>query len=327
MGIADRAGRLFEERRNARNELTNPAPAPAPAPAGGGITWDPQTQNFINIATQQMGRLSQPFSDPNLDEVTNLLRGQLGGLTSAGPVSFSASNGLLGDFINQGRQRIGELNQEPFSQAEEGRYRTQALDSVERNRTANLQRAKENAARRGLADTSGILLEMEGNINNATASDRTKAETDLAMFLTNERNRRKDLATQISGQLAQAGAADAGLQLQAQTSAATVNQARQGQIMGMAGMLADLAAQQRGEARGRQNDVLAIAQTLANLAPQRLAQLSGMVNGNDQSSLFSNTLNLNNSIQNQNNVNSAAQGQSTAALMQILGYIAANRGQ
>lgn len=310
------------------NELA-PAPPLPPMTFGGGNEWDPETQNFVNLAKQQMSSLSKPFSDPNLDAVVNMIRGQMGGLQSSGPVSFSAGNGLLGDFITQGRQRIAELNQEPFSAAEEARYRTKAMEGVEANRTASKQRALENISRRGIADTSGILLDMEGDIDRAADANRTTADTDLAMFLTNERNRRRDAATAIAGQLAGAGAQDAALNLQGQTAAASINQGRTGQIMQMAGMLADIAAQQRGEAKGRQNDVLAIAQTLSQLAPQRLAQAMGVLNGtggNDASGLFNNTLNLSNSNNARDQQQSAGNQNFMLGLGQILSFMANQQG-
>lgn len=297
--------------------------------AAGGVFSDPYTNMLEQLARGRIGQLSRPTQDPGLDEVLGLIRSQIGSASSAtGP--RAVSNGLLGDFIAQGRQRITELNQEPFSAPEETRLRTRALGNVEELRSAAKQRATEDAARRGLGETSGIIQDAYQTVDRNMDRNRTTAETDLAQFITTERQRRRSEATGISAQLAGAGAQDAALQSQNENARVGFEQARTGQIMQMAGMLADQAAQQRGEARANQNDILQIASMLAQLAPQRLAMAMNVLNGtggNDANGVFNNTLNLSNMQSNQNNQNNAGTANMMGGLGQLLAYYAAQRGQ
>ena len=319
-----------------QNELTGGFTMPGPRDVSndggngggnGGLYDDPYTALFESAAKRRITDLSKPFSDPALDDVMSLIRNQVGSLSSAAPVSFNASNPLLTDFITQGRQRISELNQEPFSETEEARYRTRATENVEKQRASAKRRALEDISRRGIADTSGILLDMEQDIDRSADANKTTAETDLAMFLTGERNRRRDTATTIAGQLAGAGQAEAAMTQQGQIAAAGLNQSRQGQIMQAAGMLADLAAQRRGEARANQNDILQIAQTLSQLGPQRLALMMSVLNNSPSpDSVFQNTLNLSNTQAAQRNQNQQGRAALNQGLAAVLSYFSNRYG-
>lgn len=324
-----------EQRRLAQQQ------AAVPPPNTSGTQYDdPYTSMFEQRALARMNSLSQQGTDPAFDQVMSLIRSRVGNLTNAAPVSFapvsfSVNNPYMGEFANSARSRMAELNQEPFSDQEEARMRSRALEGVEINRSGSRQRALEDAARRGLGESSGVIQERFAQVDRGADSDRTKAESDLAMFTTTERNRRKDAAVQLAQGLAAMGSQEAAMGLQAQTSAASlnqqgqiagaqINQGREGQILQMAGMIADLAAQKRGEARANQNDILAIAQNLANLGPQRMAQLMSVFNGigGDPSGVFNNTLNMSNTQANQNNQNSAANQNMMNGLGQILAYYA-----
>ena len=306
------------------NEFVQPSQSSGQGSGDSNLFDDPYTRMYEQLARNQIGRLSQPFSDPALDEVVGLIRSRVGSMLSAAPVSFNAGNPYMGEYAAAVRQRMGELNQEPFSAPEEARMRTKALESVEGNRSANLQRIRENISRRGIADTSGIMLDMERSANDEAARNRTTAETDLAQYITSERNRRRDQAVTLGGSLAQLGEAEAGRNLSAQIASHNANQSREGQIFQAAGMLAELAAQRRGEVRARESDVLQIANSLASLTPQRLALAMSVLNGTspDLSSIFGNTLSLSNSQtagrqNSQNATNNMLMG-----LAQIMGYMA-----
>jgi hypothetical protein len=322
----ERNPRARRPRQNELDPYGGPANSAPPAvPDFGMMFSDPYTADLERIARGTMMDLSRPFSDPMLDEVSALLRNRIGGLTSAGPIQFGGGNALLGDFITAGRQRMAELNQEPFSAAEEARYRTTATDQIGKNRTVARQNALEDAARRGVGESSGVIQERFGDIERETAANLTNAETDLAMFLTQERQRRKSEATSIAQALAAAGAQESAQADSRAIAAANLEQQRGGQVLQMAGMLADIAAQMRGEQKGRQNDVLAIAQMLAGLGPQRLALAMNVLNGtggNDLSGLFNNTLNLSNSQAQQQMFNQQGNQQFMQGLGQILAVLA-----
>jgi hypothetical protein len=307
------------------NELTG-LPASTAPDLSGSVFSDPYSALFEDVARSRMRTLAQPFSDPALDDVVNLIRGQVGKLTSSGPANFGAGNPYLGEYAGVVRNRIAELNQEPFSPQEESRLKTGALESIERDRNSSLQRAKENVARRGMAESSGILLDMEGDINRGADATRATSEREFANYVTGERNRRRDQAVGFGQTLATLGEAEAGRSLQAQIAAHSANQGRDAQIMSAANMLAEIAAQRRGETRANQNDILQIAMQLSQLTPQRLALAMNVLNGtggNDVSGLFNNTLNLSNTqTANRTNADSA-----TAAFLEGLAKTLSYYGQ
>ena len=312
-----------------RGPVLPTAPAPPPAASAnpyGNQYNDPYTSLFETISKNAMSRLSQPFQDNTLDEVMGLIRSKIGSVGSMPGPSFT-SNPFGGDYAAQARQRISELNQEPYSAAEESRLKTGALEAIEKNRSSSKQRALENISRRGVADTSGILLDMEGSIDRGADSDRATSEREFANFVTSERNRRRDSATAIAGGLANFGAQEAAMANQNSIASANFGMAREGQVMSMASALADLAAQRRGEMRANQNDILAISQSLMNLGPQRLALMQSVLNNQPTpESLFNNTLNLSNTQFNQNQVSNQGSAAMMGGLGQIMAYLAANGG-
>jgi hypothetical protein len=304
----------------------NPSLQATPSFGANGFMFnDPYTALFEGTARNAMKSLSQPSDDGTLDEVMNLIRSRIGGGGPAAP-SFVGNN-YMGQYADTIQKRIAELSQEPFSAAEESRLKTGALESIESDRSASKQRALENISRRGMADTSGILLDIESKIDRGADADRAVSEREFANYVTGERNRRKDSAAGLSGQLAAAGAAEASMANQNAIASSQFGIAREGQVMQMASTLAQLAAQKRGEARANQNDILTIAQTLMNIAPQRLALMQGVVNNQTSpGEVFNNTMNLSNQqygVQQNNNANQAAM---MSSLGQVLAYIAANRG-
>ena len=224
---------------------------------------DPFTNLLTTASMRRMGQLSQPYSDPALDEVVGLIRG-----------------------------RVNALQAQPtgFSPLERDQLTTRAWDGLERRRTDAKQRNLEEISRRGIGESSGVLQEMNSRTDRGFDSDRTRAEADTNIWMSQEENNRRNQQT--------------------------------GQLMQMAGMLADFAATRRGEQRANENDILQIATALSNLGPQRLALAMNVLNGsggNDVSGLFNNTLNLSNSQTNANQNASAARQNFLMGLGQILG--------
>lgn len=281
---------------------------------------DPSTKYLTDIIKQQIGDYSKPVSmDGDTAGVLAWLKGQM-----AGGVTSGAGNGLLGDFITQGRQRITELNQEPFSAGEENALRTKAKDQLTIDRDAQRQMALEDISRRGVDDSSGVLQERYANIDRAYAGADSKAMNDLMLFIAQQRQDRKDKATGIAGQLATAGAADAQMQNSAWEASA-------GRLMQAATTIANLQAQQRGETRANQQQVLNLAAMLAQLPVDRLNMMLSIVNGtgggaNGLNSLFGNTLALSNSQQSAQNQQNAGQAAFINGLAEVASYYA-NRGK
>lgn len=138
-------------------------------------------------------------------------------------VNFTTDNPWLQQFAEHSQKRIAELQQEPFSAQEEDRYRTRALERIEADRAASRQRALEDAARRGVGESSGVIQERFRDVDRSADTNRAVAERDLAIFQAEERQRRRDLATQVSQLLAAMGQGEAARELQAQMAAEQIN--------------------------------------------------------------------------------------------------------
>lgn len=303
--------------------------APASAPAGAStdpfsMFSDPATNFLTQTIKSQLGQLAATPTDPTTSALNSVLSSQLGSLASASPVSFNVSNPLLTTFTTQAEQRINELNQAPYTDAQ-----TQAMMASTRNDLATQrdqakQRLMEDASRRGLAPSSGIVGQEIANLEGQTTAQDAKNQNDLMLQIAQKTQDNKNLATTIAGQLAQAGQAQAGLDLSAQEGAAQINNARTSQILGIATTLANLAAQQRGETRARQGDILALATQLANLPLQRLQTVSSILNGSTPSpgSVFNDTLAFNNAQQGAQNASNTAYAQFLNGLSTYAGYLA-----
>lgn len=309
---------------------------------------DPSTHYLEDVIKRQLGDLSKPYSDPTSAGLMDFFRNQLGTLSSAPPIAFDmpgdfgVSNDLLGDFITEGRKRIAELNERPFTDSEEAALKTRTRNDQVVARDAAKQRVLEDAARRGLGESSGVIQEgLQGQEQAFTAAD-AKAQNDLMLWIADQIQQRKDKATSIAGSLASAGEAQASRQqagriaggqmrLQGQIAATSANQARQGQIMGIAGALADLAAQQRGEGRARQQDVLTLSTLLAQLPVQRIQTLMSALGsltgagGGSIPDLFQSVVGLNNAQQNSRNQSNDAGDAFLDAMARLSSYYANRR--
>lgn len=330
MRDADFPDAPYGDTRRRRPAPTNelfPAPTTA-APSFDGVFSDPYTALFENAAKSRMAALSQPFSDPALDDVVNLIRGQIGKLSSSSGPSFGGGNSMFGDFINQGRQRIAELNQAPFSATEEAAMKTRARDDLAVQRDQARKRITEDAGRRNILPSSGVVGAEVSNLERGFTTADAKAQNDLVLWMADQAQQRKNQATTIAGQLAQMGAAEEGMADSRAIASANFEQSRNMQIMQAASTLAELAAQKRGETRANQNDVLQIAMQLSQLAPQRLALAMNVLNGtggNDVGGLFNNTLNLSNTQANNRNTQDSVTSAFLEGLAKTLSYYGAKR--
>lgn len=314
-------------RRNPNAIGTTFTPAPTANPFGASTTNsdpfsmfdDPATNLLMQTIKKQMSSYSQPVTlDRDTAGVLDYLRGQMGG----GPAI--AGNGLLGDFIGEGRKRIAELNQEPFSASEEEALKTKTKDQLTVDRDSQRKLAEQDIARRGMDDSSGVLDERYKDIDRAYTTADAKSANDLMLYIAGERQSRKDKAAGIAQSLASAGAADAQMQNSAREAASA-------RVMSAAQAIANIAAQQRGEGRANQQQVLNLAAMMAQLPMDRLNSIMGIVNGTGggpagMSSLFNNTLSLSNAQQGQQNAASAGQAAFLQGLSQLAAYWA-NRGR
>lgn len=309
----------------------SPAPSPAPPSAGSTDPFamfdDPATNYLTGIIRNQIGSLQNTGPDPTTSGVLSFLGGRLGALASAPPVSFNVDNSLMGDFVTEGRKRIEELNQAPFTAQEEQALKTRTRNDVAMQRDQAKQRLMEDAARRGLGKSSGIIGQEVSNLEGQTTAQDAKNQNDLMLWIAQQGQDRKNQAASIAQQLAAMGQSQAQLGLQAQTAAASVNQNRDAMALNVANQLAAIAAQQRGEARANRQDVLSLATLLADLPVQRLQLANQILNGNAPSvpSLFGEVNTLNTAQQNAQQAQQAQNAQFINALAQYAGYYG-NRG-
>jgi hypothetical protein len=322
-------GPTGDSRRQRPNELfPTTAPSTTLPDFSGSVFSDPYSALFENVAKQRMSTLSQPFSDPALDDVVNLIRGQIGKLSSSSGPSFGGGNSMFGDFVTQGRQRIAELNQAPFSATEEAAMKTRARDDLTVQRDQARKRITEDAGRRNILPSSGVVGAEVSNLERGFTTADAKAQNDLVLWMADQAQQRKNQATGIAGQLAQMGAAEEGMADSRAIASANFEQSRNAQIMQAASSLAEIAAQKRGEMRANQNDVLQIAMQLSQLTPQRLALAMNVLNGtggNDMSGLFNNTLNLSNTQTNNRNMQDSATAAFLEGISKMLSYYGARR--
>lgn len=265
--VGRQTGRAVNRPGFGTNELTGTPTTGAATQPGYEDVFTPWLET---LGSQRIEQLQRPFSDPMLDEVVGLIRGRVGQIQST-PTGFSAQ--------------------------EEDRLNTRAWDGLERRRTAAKQRATEDAARRGLGESSGVIQEQYRDIDSGFDSDRTRAEADTNIWMSQEENSRRNQQTS--------------------------------QLMQLAGMLSQVAGTRRAEERTNQNDILQIATMLSNIGPSRLAQLMGVVNGVQQPNIagaFSNQLNLSNSQTAQSQYDSQGRAAMMAGLGQLIGAIMSGNG-
>lgn len=141
---------------------------------------DPFTRLLTTAATGRIAKLSQPFSDPGLDEVLGLIRGQMGQV-QARPTGFSPD--------------------------EESRLTTRAWDGLEQRRQAQKQNNLQEISRRGIAPSSGVLQELNSRTDRAFDADRTRSEADTNIWMSQEENTRRtaqqNQLMQLAGMLSQ----------------------------------------------------------------------------------------------------------------------------
>lgn len=321
----------------------------ASAPAGSADPFsqfdDPATHQLESVIQQQLARLNRPISDPTTNSMMAFLKNKLGSLSSAAPIAFdfggdfSAANPLFDDFVNQGRQRITELNQRPFTDAEEAALKTRSRNDNLVQRDEAKKRVLLDASRRGLGETSGVLQEGMQGAERAFIGADAKAQNDLMLWIADQMQQRKDKATGIAQNLASMGEARAGreqagkiaggqMRMQGQIAANSANQSRDAMVLGIAGSLADMAAQQRGEQRARDGDVLSLSTLLAQLPVQRLQLMMSVLNGtggNNVSDIFGNVVTLNNAQQQAQARGDASSAAYLDAISRIASYYANRR--
>jgi len=308
--------------RPAGYQMTNPnapyggysAPSYGGAPGGSpfGDFFDDPTSQPINTAwNQRMSQLNQ--AAPDYGDINNLLQGYLqpdprlnaamGSLASVaggkGATSRVLDNPYTQQYATATTQRMKELNADPFSTSDEAALKARFFDSLALSRDDAYKQNAAQMAARGLAPSSGVSQALGAETSAGYQKARAAQQQAMLQYVTDERNRRRDAAVGMSGNLQQAGLQDTQLKQSAETNNAQLQQqwqatragilgnvvqalqAERGMGMGAATTMASLRRQQYLDDQSR-GDALLQTSALPNaLATQRMAAMQSVLSGND----------------------------------------------
>ena len=250
-----------------------------------------QLEQFVNARLRE---LYQPVNDP--------FRTQLGGALQERFDTMGGVNDPTVMVQSLANTRANELIGPGYSGAEKEIIRTDALDPIERDRTAAKQRMLEQLSARGLDPDSGIAQEALLRVDAAFDASRAEAQREIALNELSRRDERQNSAVDMA-----AVAADAWNSM-----------GREKLDLGSA--LEQLSRGVRSEESGRRNEALALVTLLAELGPQRMQQaLAVLGQGESPASLLNSIAQINNV----NNQNTALNNQNTQGYWSGLGSLAA----
>jgi hypothetical protein len=294
--------------RPAGYQMTNPnapygggysAPSYGAAPGGsspfGNFFDDPTTQPINTAWNQRMTQLNQ--AAPDYGDINNILQGYLApdprfnaalGTLQAAASGGGAKNAYTDQYAAATKQRMGELNAEPFSASDEAALKARFFDSLALQRDDAYQQNAQQMASRGLAPTSGVAQALGAETSAGYQKARAGQQQALLQYVTDERNRRRDEAVQMSSGLAARGGDDAALAQQWQATRAGILgnvvqalMAEKNQGMNAATTMASLRRQQYLDDQSR-GDALLQTSALPNaLATQRMAAMQSVLSGTD----------------------------------------------
>jgi hypothetical protein len=200
-----------------------------------GNFFDDPTSQPINTAwNQRMTQLNQ--AAPNYGDITSTLGSYLqpdprfnAGLAalaqSAGGSAAQAKvldNPYTAQFATATTNRMKELNQDPFSSSDEAALKARFFDSLALSRDDAYKQNAQQMASRGLAPSSGVAQALGAETSAGYQKARAGQQQALLQYVTDERNRRRDAAVGMSGNLQQAGLADTSEKQGALTSNASL---------------------------------------------------------------------------------------------------------
>jgi hypothetical protein len=232
--------------------------------------------NYGDVERTMWGSMKE---DPRL---TGLLKNLQGLTTRAGP-----ANAYLGQYAGATQGRMKELNAEPFDASAEAALKARFFDDLARSRDDRTQQLQQRLASMGMAPTSGTAQEAGALLEGEYEGARAGQQRDLLKYVTDERNRRRDLAVEMSGGLSQHGQADANNRAQYMSQQANLGQ-------GLAGILANLQTNRANVAQGiaglrrqsyldtmeRGGQELDTSALPSALGQQRMTQLQQLLSGN-----------------------------------------------
>ncbi len=279
---------------------------------------DPSTANLEALMNYQIPYYMQPVRDPARDQYAGMLQNYVNALSPNDPAFQNlmgtlnsvvgqamggpspAESGLLGlmSSLSGGgnadayaaEYRKFLTGADPYTDAEWEAYRTNALDPIERDRTAAHARVDQQIAQQGIEPTSGIALALHQEADRGLDQARAAAQNQLAIQRVEDRANRQGLAFQAglsaeqlknqarSSAISAGSAANSawanrlGLGMSAADALAGALPGRLGQQLLGGQSLFDLSTAARGEQDQRYAQALQLAQYMSELPGQRQAQ-------------------------------------------------------
>jgi len=229
--------------------------------------------------------------------------------TSGSQPGPGQSGGDLGTFQSQIDQIIQQLKGPVFSDPNLASLRTNAFDTLNHQRQADIQTTVRQLAQRGVAPNSPLVQSAIADVNRRWDAQEATQRQGLNSYEIGQQTARPGQIADLAGQRFSG------------TTAATTQGAQ------LAKMLSDLSASKRAEETGNYAKALGLTSSGVDLTNQRLAQVLQTINGvsgsSDVGSLLQSILGLTNATNAQNNVN----GQNNSAWFQALGKLLAGTGQ
>jgi hypothetical protein len=249
--------------------------------------------NYGDI-TSTLGSYLQP--DPRFNAGLAALAASAGGKAAQGSAQSAnvLDNPYTKQYADATTARMAQLNADPFSTADEAALKARFFDSLALSRDDAYKQNAQQMASRGLDPGSGVAQALGAETSAGYQKARAGQQQAMLQYVTDEANRRKDAAVQMSGALQGAGGQDTALkqntllqnaQLQTQASLQNASLANQWQAT-RAGILGNVLS----AIQGQQGLGLNAATTMASLRRQQY--LDDMQRGSDllQTSALPNAL-------------------------------------
>jgi hypothetical protein len=243
----------------------------------GDLFSDPTTQPLMQSWQQRMNQLNVPA--PKMSDIASRVYGK---------------GGEFEYFSNATKNRIGELQQEPFSAGEEAALKAKYLDGIVRERDTARQQMRERLGSMGHSPTDGAMAQADLDVERSFGQNYGRALGDMTIYQSQERQRRRDQAQQLAALLQSTG-------------------------MSAGQMVAGLRQQEWGNNQALGRERLQTSALPSELARERMAMLSQLLNGQgmDPSSIMNGLQGIGNQYAGQ-----AQQGaQNNAAMLQAIGNV------
>jgi hypothetical protein len=253
------------------------APGGQQQTAWGNLFSDPTTQPLMQAWRQRMNQLNVPA--PNNNDIASRIYGK------GGEWDF---------FSGQTKNRISELQQEPFSAGEEAALKARYLDGIVKERDTARQQMRERLGAMGHAPTDGAMAQADIDVERQFGQNYGRALGDMTLYQSEERQRRRNQAQQLAELL--------------QSSGLTAGQ-----------VVANLRQQEWGNNQALGRERLQTSALPSELSRERMQMLSQLLNGQgmDPSSIMSGLQSIGSQYANQ----SQQSAQNNAAMLQAFGNV------